>query len=571
MHDRVSQWHSIRPWKPTLSLSVREITSVSATFILSSPLAASDVTTIDALHGDTAPDDHNEFAPNGSVPEGNRPTQIISEVLSKGLSIKVNGTPWQRVLMKIDDATDEAVIILFGLMPSRQYDIELGVVPGESTLRGQFTTDSPQPGIESGIGKNVIPGDMPSPEPSTQSLSTSSNASHHSAPGTSSPLASTNSHAPSHAPTPPPTFSLEDRPVQLTHALNLLNAEHATLTASLKTARREAQKADAALRSEIDTLKRASEKYVQQETRARQKVLALQEAVRQTVAATDEIKAMIKDVEDMLPELERRRKKVEGEWKEVNKQAKSVRQRRIDAEGKEKRKIEGLQVEMAGLGNKMERLHLRREKLEGGGSVIGELEAKLRKLEEQRTRIDNDPFGYEYDDEQIDDTREMLPREDSDGHRDDSPSDHPSNQYSSSHAGHGHGRSYHHNHPHHPRKRHSHPVHPKHPQPIQRPPHNTRFSLPAGPGVIHLNPANSFQPPHHKQPQVSSLSGQTHAASNLSSRAPPFEPIGIVRRQEPACINDSGIKSDVDFVGGPGLILVPQKHRGANAAPGRRK
>ncbi|CAL1708935.1 unnamed protein product [Somion occarium] len=333
MHDRVSQWHSIRPWRPTLSLSVREITSVSATFILSSPLAASDVTTIDALHEDNAPDDRNECASNGSLMEGSsRPTQIISEVLSKGLSVKVNGTPWQRVLMKIDDATDEAVMILFGLMPSRQYDIELGVVPGESTLRGQFTTDSSQPGIESDLGKDVILGDMPSPEPLAQSLSTSSNASHHSAPATSSPLASTNSHAPSHAPTPPPTFSLEDRRVQLTHALNLLNAEHATLTASLKTARREAQKADAALRSEIDTLKRASEKYVQQETRARQKVLALQEAVRQTVAATDEIKAMIKDVEDMLPELERRRKKVEGEWKEANKQAESVRQRRIDAE-----------------------------------------------------------------------------------------------------------------------------------------------------------------------------------------------------------------------------------------------
>ena len=78
----------------------------------------------------------------------------------------------------------------------------------------------------------------------------------------------------------------------------MLNNEHATLTASLKSARREAQKADAALRSEIDTLKRASEKHVQQEARAKQKVLALQEAVRRTVATTDEIKAMIKEVVD---------------------------------------------------------------------------------------------------------------------------------------------------------------------------------------------------------------------------------------------------------------------------------
>lgn len=141
MNDRdgISQWHSIRPWRPTLSLSVREITSVSATFILSSPLAAAHSNSVDAYHDQEH--DNDEFSPNGSLSESsNRPTQIISEVLSKGLSVKVNGTPWQRVLMKIDEVTDEAVIILFGLMPSRQYDIELGLVPGDHTLRGQFTT-----------------------------------------------------------------------------------------------------------------------------------------------------------------------------------------------------------------------------------------------------------------------------------------------------------------------------------------------------------------------------------------------------------------------------------------------
>ena len=37
MDDQFTEWHSVRPWHPTLSLSVREITSVSVTFILSSP------------------------------------------------------------------------------------------------------------------------------------------------------------------------------------------------------------------------------------------------------------------------------------------------------------------------------------------------------------------------------------------------------------------------------------------------------------------------------------------------------------------------------------------------------
>lgn len=137
MND-LPQWHSIRPWRPTLSLSVREITSVSATFILSSALRTSADAAIAeqslASLGLTNDDDGSDGDSSNAGP------QIVSDVLSKGLSVKVNGTPWQRVLMRIDDEADEAVIILFGLMPGRQYDIELGIVPNEKTLRSQITT-----------------------------------------------------------------------------------------------------------------------------------------------------------------------------------------------------------------------------------------------------------------------------------------------------------------------------------------------------------------------------------------------------------------------------------------------
>jgi hypothetical protein len=138
MND-VSQWHSIRPWRPTLSLVVREITSVSATFILSSPLGADPTTTEQSLASlGISNADENDIEQD--VGSAGRSTQIVSDVLSKGLSVKVNGTPWQRVLMKIDDEADEAVIILFGLMPGRQYDVELGIVPNEKILRSQITT-----------------------------------------------------------------------------------------------------------------------------------------------------------------------------------------------------------------------------------------------------------------------------------------------------------------------------------------------------------------------------------------------------------------------------------------------
>ena len=137
MND-LSQWHSIRPWRPSLSLTVREITSVSATFLLSSALRSSaDAALVEqslATLGLSTDEDSSDGDPSGSGP------QIVSDVFSKGLSVKVNGTPWQRVLMRVDDDADEAVMIIFGLMPGRQYDIELGIIPNEKVLRSQITT-----------------------------------------------------------------------------------------------------------------------------------------------------------------------------------------------------------------------------------------------------------------------------------------------------------------------------------------------------------------------------------------------------------------------------------------------
>jgi len=130
--DDLTEWHSIRPWRPTLALSVREITSVSVTFILSSPYNTPASPT--SSSSDLEPHSDSDADADGAQ------TQVVADVLAKGLSVKVNGIPWQRVLIRIDEEADEAVIILFGLMPGRQYDVELGVLPGERSIRGQITT-----------------------------------------------------------------------------------------------------------------------------------------------------------------------------------------------------------------------------------------------------------------------------------------------------------------------------------------------------------------------------------------------------------------------------------------------
>ncbi|EJF63863.1 hypothetical protein DICSQDRAFT_23840, partial [Dichomitus squalens LYAD-421 SS1] len=86
-------------------------------------------------------------------------------------------------------------------------------------------------------------------------------------------------------------------------------------------ARRESQKADAALRAEIDTLRRASDRQAAGEGRARKKVLALQEAVKQTLAAAQDIEALVSEIEGALPGLEERKREVEREWEQVSGEA----------------------------------------------------------------------------------------------------------------------------------------------------------------------------------------------------------------------------------------------------------
>ncbi|KAI0790411.1 hypothetical protein C8Q75DRAFT_761773 [Abortiporus biennis] len=582
MNDLSSQWRSIRPWRPTLSLSVREVTSVSATFILSSPLASADSASSDPFlvslglsHIDDDEDDEGdeeESEPESNdvkvVDGANRHPQIISDVLSKGLSVKVNGTPWQRVLMKIDDEADEAVIILFGLMPGRQYDIELGIVPGENSIRRQITTASRSRSATESSQETTLTNTPPH-----ESLSLTSSP----PPGLANIQLSDGSINQNSTLTPPqPPFSLEDRRLQLTHTLNLLNSEHATLTATLKSARRESQKADAALRSEIDTLKRTSEKNAALEHRARQKVLALQEAVRRTVAATEEIRMLIEDVEGSLPELERRRVEVESEHRNVKKEAESVRAKRNEVELKEKRRIEGLQSEMASLGNRLERLNVRKEKLDGEGGVLSELEERLRKLEEERERVENDPFGYGYGFDDDDNSAEVGRGSAGSRTEDSSSMDRPQHNHQHHNRNHSpnhypHNQQHpnnHHNHHHHPRKRHSHPTHQRGPMATQRPTHNSRLSLPAGPGVIHLNvnPNRSNSDYHHHGPRNQSSNTSSNipqpstVTSNLSSRAPAFEPSNRRRGHSQSSLVGP-VKSDLNpasnvFSPRPGIAIA---------------
>ena len=150
---------------------------------------------------------------------------------------------------------------------------------------------------------------------------------------------------------------------------------------SLKTTRRDAQKADAAIRADIETLKRASDKFASVEHRARQKVLALQETVKQTLAAGSDMGTAVADIEASVPVLREQQVEAEKECKLARRQAAQAREERAALEREEKKQIDTLQTELAGLGSKLEKLNGKREKLEN--TVIPDLEAELQKIEEE--------------------------------------------------------------------------------------------------------------------------------------------------------------------------------------------
>ncbi len=132
-------WHSIRPWIPPLTLSVREITSVSVTFILSAT-SSGDTDPLLACLGIEA----QETEDGVEIEENERKKPlIVSAALAGGLSVEVDRSAWRRVFIRIDDKADEAVIIIYGLMPGRQYDVDLELVQGghKNNIRRQVVTE----------------------------------------------------------------------------------------------------------------------------------------------------------------------------------------------------------------------------------------------------------------------------------------------------------------------------------------------------------------------------------------------------------------------------------------------
>ncbi|KAH9983150.1 hypothetical protein BJV74DRAFT_851735 [Russula compacta] len=392
-----SKWQAIRPWHPRLSLSVKEITSVSATFVISS-LASSIVR------------DHENLGPDhDDIPSLN------TDTLSKGVSVKVNGTPWRKCLARLADEADEAMIIIYGLMPGRHYDIELGIIPSDEKLKGQIVTESATDDCTISDSDNCSSGIPPvGAFPSAASDSPAVDRSP-SPPSPSPPP--TPSSAPSY-----PSQTFEDYLATLQLSLSHLQAEHETLSNTLKSARRDSQRAQAAQRAEISSLKRAAQKHSAGDTRMKQKARALEEAVKQAIKCREDVEAEYGVLETSRAEQEGELADASRRFEKARARAEECRARREKAEEEAGSRLYAARAELAAVEARLEKLRAKRGRLEGrsgaeewgeeeengespsrrgeeedgsdaSGGLVGELEAKLREILLERERIEADPYG----------------------------------------------------------------------------------------------------------------------------------------------------------------------------------
>lgn len=203
-------------------------------------------------------------------------------------------------------------------------------------------------------------------------------------------------------PTPVP-LTQDEYAAQLHNELTLLNLERENLTNSLKTARRDAQKADAALRVELEALKRASEKHAALETRGRQKILALQEATKQAHAAAKDAEKLVAEYQAGFPAVRKTESEAQRSHAHASNDAQRARVEKEDALRVDRKRTADIHTDLAAISSRLEKLTIKRDKLsvEALPNFENQLASLIREVElvERDANafevIDNGPVGFD--------------------------------------------------------------------------------------------------------------------------------------------------------------------------------
>jgi hypothetical protein len=184
------------------------------------------------------------------------------------------------------------------------------------------------------------------------------------------------------------------------HSIALAGIERDELAAQLKKSRRESQKVEAGLRSEVEALKRAMEKSTLPDQRSRQKSLALQEQVKQAFAAAEGAEKESENISSGMEGWEQDEIKVQDEWRSMHSARDAAREEKEEILAEDKKAMNELDQKLAGLTARFEKHAAKRDKLakeneglrqqlEGIASARREVEKRNDAIRQQRMIVDD--------------------------------------------------------------------------------------------------------------------------------------------------------------------------------------
>lgn len=185
--------------------------------------------------------------------------------------------------------------------------------------------------------------------------------------------------------TPPPESQSDSQTTQMRSQLVTASTEKEHLSSQIKEARRSSQRAEAALRQEIDAVRKAVEKAGTLDLRAKQKALALQEQVKQAWAGSETAEKETQAVEQGMSEVEARMDAARAELEACKEDMKRAREREEDARERDRRSRQEEEKKLAEVASKVEKLKVKKEKKEGERA---ELERRIEELEKQREDVE---------------------------------------------------------------------------------------------------------------------------------------------------------------------------------------
>lgn len=178
---------------------------------------------------------------------------------------------------------------------------------------------------------------------------------------------------------------IDAQTAQTRHLIAAAHAEREHLQLQIKEARKTAQRSEASLRTEIESMKKSNEKAGSSDQRNKQKYLALQEQVKQGWAGSETANTETGEVKAAMPALEARLAAVNTDLEAVHADWMAVKETEEDAREADRKNRADEDRKLAEVNSKIDKARARKDKKEAERT---ELLKRLEDLEHQREEIE---------------------------------------------------------------------------------------------------------------------------------------------------------------------------------------